>query len=89
MERHQFTVLVFQHIHSFLAISKLMVLSKYPIKYLELVSVSINFETSILSTLADQFFFVLFSPSIFSFATFVSPNFNINYTIKKCIAIIF
>ena len=51
----------------------LIVLSKYPIKYLELVFVSINFEKTILSTLPSQIiigffcrikpFFCYFSPA--------------------------
>ena len=45
----------------------LIVLSKYPIKYLESVCVSTNFEITILSTLTYQIFIGLFAAKDFSY----------------------
>ena len=51
-------------------------LSKYPIKYLELVIVSIDFEIAISSTLTSQNFIGFFAAN-FSFVNFVSPSLNL------------
>ena len=52
--------------------------SKYPIKYLELFFVSINFEITILSTSTPPNFYCFFFASQNSFMDiFVSPNLNI------------
>ena len=67
MERHQFifltlsrysplNVLTYLLILGIIKTHGLIVLSKYPIKYLELVFVLTNFEITILSTLTSQIF---------------------------------
>ena len=69
-------VLTYPLISGIIKTDSLIVLSKYQIKYLELVFVSINFEITILSTLTSTIFIGFFL-SIFFFALFVASNLNI------------
>ena len=52
-------------------------------KYLELVFVTIYFDTTISLTIISQIFIYFFSLKNFSFAIFVSPNLNIIILSKK------
>ena len=61
----------------------LVTLSKYSIKYLELVFAVTNFGITILSTITSQIYFGFLEQWIFSLATFVSPNLNILISAKK------
>ena len=54
-------VLAYPLILGIIKTNGLIALSKYSIKYLELVFVSINFEITILSTLTSQFFIGFFA----------------------------
>ena len=54
-------VLTYALILGIIKTNGLISLSKYPIKYLELVSVSINFEITILPTLTSQIFIGFFA----------------------------
>ena len=60
---------------------------KYPIKYLKLFYVSINFEITTLSASTSQIFIDFFTPSNYYFATLVLPNLNI-IMLSKIFAII-
>ena len=54
------TVFTYSLILDIIITNVLIALSKYPIKYLELVFVLTNFEITILSTLTSQIFISLF-----------------------------
>ena len=64
-------------------------LSKYPIKYIEPVFDSINFEKTILSTLTSQIFICFLAAENFSFVTLFSPKYQHYYTKEKIFVIMF
>ena len=67
----------------------LITLSKYPVKCLELVLVSTNFEITILSTLTSQIFIGFFYSIKFFFCYFCLSRSQQYYTTKKNFLIIF
>ena len=58
---HSVNLLTYPFILSNIKINGLITLSKYQIKYLQLVFVPINFELTILSILTSQIFIVFFA----------------------------
>ena len=71
------TVLTYSLILGIIATNGAIALSKYPIKYLELVFALTNFEITVLSTLTSQIFKDFSEAKNFSLATYVFPNLSV------------